>query len=81
MKERAGWLRQDSELLKEDTSGTGDMKAASPPASCTDTVIGVCKATHQVAAESSIPHRKQLSTAAHTQIQRLLGCPGRTGML
>lgn len=75
---KAGWLWQDSELLTEDTAGTGGMKAASPPASGTDTVIGVCRATQRVAVESC---RKELSTAAHTQIQRLLGSPGRTGML
>ena len=40
MEERAGWLWQDSELVREDTSGTGGMRAASSPACLADAVIG-----------------------------------------
>lgn len=59
--------------------GAGGRGHLEDPTCLTNTVIG--SAEPGTANESSVPCRNQLSMATHTQVRRLLGCPGSTGKM
>lgn len=55
MEGRAGWLRQDPELVRGDTSGAGGTRAASPPACLADAVIGPAEPPTERQLEAPFP--------------------------